>query len=839
MRIEPVRDDHGVMRDTRPRVVGDEASARGSTRARLMRGLTGSTWAVCCMFEGSLLVSWPQGSALAQTAAQAEAELPRIIVTARRAPEEAQNVPAALTTLSGEQTERYDISSLEKVAGALPGLIITRGNSGSGASIAMRGIGPNFSSIGIEQSVAVILDGVYYGQGRVIDEAFFDLAQIEVLKGPQALYWGKNSTAGVISVSSANPTDRRELVARVGYDFATENRTVAFVASGPVAEKLRLRLALNGQHMRGGNVSNDAPAATYSSIDAATGTPAAHAVPAPARDLPRERSFVARLTATYKPDDTLDLTLKATADHHRSGGTSWNDRLWKCPNAATEPCGEGFTVQQNPVPADIAATRPYMNAYGGQLYALYKSHGVTAKIDKTLPKVALSSVTNVQRFDYSALSDYDFSAAPQIWSDEHNRYRAVSEELRATTTFDQPLNFMAGLYFQRTKLVFAQGSALFGSENSLADPADRYLAFRKDSATTGRTSAAYLQATWKFRPGWEYVLGGRYTRETKTSYFAQPYVNPGFAPVYPAGARLDAQQRFHDFSPSTTLTWKPQQDLTIYAGYKTGYKSGGFSNSATISSFGNGLSDLAFGPESAKGFEAGAKATLLERRLRLNVDAYAYRYSDLQIDFYDAQRLTLMTTNAGSATVKGLEAAAEYLPPAVSGLKLLGSVQYNVSRYRSYIAPCYAGQSQPEGCLPIGPGGALRQDLRGKPTANAPRWTAMAGADYTFALRDELVLGLSGRVRYSSRYNVSPFGQPLAVQPAYASVDAAIQLGTLDERWQLALIGKNLTNRFIATSAFDQSGTGSPSGGATGTPANQFGLFAPPRTVALELTGRF
>jgi outer membrane receptor protein involved in Fe transport len=92
---------------------------------------------------------------------------------------------------------------------------------------------------------------------------------------------------------------------------------------------------------------------------------------------------------------------------------------------------------------------------------------------------------------------------------------------------------------------------------------------------------------------------------------------------------------------------------------------------------------------------------------------------------------------------------------------------------------------------------------------------------------------------HSSAYSVSPFGQPLAVQPSCVYGDASLRLGSLDERWQLALIAKNLTNKFVATSAFDQSGTGSASGGATGSPANHFGLFMPPRTVALELTGRF
>jgi len=788
---------------------------------------------------GLILCSWPAMDALAQSGAAAE--LPPVIVTARKVREESQNVPSSVTTISAEEVNRFDVTTIEKAGAITPGLIVTRGNSGSGASINLRGIGPNFSSIGIEQSVAVIVDGVYYGQGRIIDEAFFDLSQIEILKGPQALYWGKNSTAGVLSITSANPTDNRELMGRLGYEFRSRTPMAGFVVSGPVNEKIGLRLAVNGQNMNGGYVRNDAPAATYTTIDSATGGSTAHSVPPPSDpDLPDDRSFSTRLTATYRPDNTLDMALKATVGHRKTGSTSWNNRLWKCPtDPGGEPCGEGFTVRQNPVPPDVAATRTYMNEYGGQLYALYDSQGVTLKVDKTLPKVALSSITNYQRFQYSALSDYDFTASPQIWSDEHDEYHAFSEELRANTTWNLPVNFMGGLYFQSTQLDFEQGSALFGSENSAASTADRYLTFSKDSATSGRTTAIYGQVAWNFRPEWEYVLGGRYTTENKTSYFVQPYVNPAFTAIYPANARLDADQDFENFSPATTLTWKPERNLTVFGAYKTGYKSGGFSNSATISNFGNGLADLAFGPETVKGFEAGLRAILLDNRLRVSVDAYRYEYSDLQIDFFDAQLFTLITTNAGAATVKGIEAAAEYLPPAVRGLKLIGSAQYNDARYTNYIAPCYAGQSQAQGCVPTGPGGSLRQDLSGHPTANAPRWTGMIGADYDRAVAKDLLFGLSVRLRYSSDYSVSPFGQPLAQQSSYVNFDAALRVGTADDKWQIALIGKNLTNNFVATSSFDQPGTGSPTGGAGGIPANQFVVFAPPRTVALELTGRF
>ena len=147
--------------------------------------------------------------ALAQDAPQAGASggLEEIIVTARKRNESVQDIPVSVTALSTQQIRRQDISSLEKLSAKLPELVITKSSNGSGASLSIRGIGSNFSSIGIEQSVAVIVDGAYYGHGRVLEEGFFDLGRIEVLKGPQALFYGKNATAGVISITTADPGD--------------------------------------------------------------------------------------------------------------------------------------------------------------------------------------------------------------------------------------------------------------------------------------------------------------------------------------------------------------------------------------------------------------------------------------------------------------------------------------------------------------------------------------------------------------------------------------------------------------------------------------------------------
>ncbi len=788
------------------------------------------------------------GVSAAQTAAaQAQTQLAEVLVTARRTPENAQDVPIALAALSAERLANYDINTLEKLSAALADLILTRGNSGSGMDISLRGIGPNFSSIGIEQSVAVVIDGVYYGQGRVIDESLVDLAGIEVLKGPQALFFGKNSTAGVISITTADPGPRFESRIRAGYEFASQNPQGELIVSGPVTEQLGLRVAIYGQDMLGGYVRNVAPPGSYTTLDAVTFIPTTHEVPAPRnRDLPAESTVLGRLTANYHPSDSLTVTLKMSAERDRQGGTSWNDRLWKCPaghgtfpGTAAEPCGASFEIEQNPVPPGIAATRPDMARMGGQLYTQYESRAVTAQVEDRVGRLDLTSITNYQHFDYTSNSDYDFTAVPQIWSDQHNGYRAVSEELRARTSTGTALDFLAGLYYQDTGSKFAQSAVFFGSENTLAAATNRYVSVLKDSATDGQTFAGYGQVIWRFLPGWELTGGARYTRETKSSYFVQPYVNPFFAALYAANDRLSADQYFRNVSPEVTLSWKPTAAAMLYAAYRTGYKSGGFSNSADDVVNSAGVQDLTFRPETAHGVEGGLKLTV-QGRLRINVDLYHYRFDDLQVDFFNAQNFALITTNAGAASTAGAELQVEFLPFGIPGLGLHGSVNYNVAKYQHYIGPCYGGQTQAQGCNIVGPAPdrAALQDLSGKSTSDAPRWTGTAGIDYERRAGTRWLLTGSADLHLSSRYSVSPFAQPLDIQPAYATFDAALRLSTANNELQAALVGKNLTDRFIVTYTSDLPSTGTPSGGITGRMADQFALFAPSRSVLLQLTYR-
>ena len=165
------------------------------------------------------------------------------------------------------------------------------------------------------------------------------------------------------------------------------------------------------------------------------------------------------------------------------------------------------------------------------------------------------------------------------------------------TSFQFPINFAGGFYFQTTHLQFAQDVDFAGAQDSAAPPLDEYVAYNKSSATTGHTYAVFGQGIWDIVKNVELTAGARYTHETKDSYFEQPYVNPTllalFIPYDPASPTagggvcncnsIGAHQTFDNVSPEATLTWKPNKDLTLYGAYKTGYKSGGFSNSAILS----------------------------------------------------------------------------------------------------------------------------------------------------------------------------------------------------------------------------------------------------------------
>jgi iron complex outermembrane recepter protein len=471
------------------------------------------------------------------------------------------------------------------------------------------------------------------------------------------------------------------------------------VVSGPVTDTIGLRLAVRSSDMSGGYIQNVAPATTMTTHNLADGVATPHAAPKPTQDLPGEHDLSARVTAQYTPSDRFQLTAKAGITRYRTDNATSNYEMVNCPkgvaqNDPGENCVQDRKIRQNDLPADIGATNPLLGRHDGRLYQDYDASVVSANAAYTGDKVDITSVTGLHRFVNYFLGDYDFTANVNggTWGSERSQYKAFSEEIRTQTKLEGPLNFMGGVYYQKSRLDFDQQIIFPGAlENSLAsDPTKRYITVAKLSYTDGTTFAAFGQVQWKVTPKLELDAGARYTRETKDSQFVQPYVISAYQPVFRQNHPIAATQSFNDLSPEVTLTYTPRDNLTAFVGYKQGFKSGGFSGSALDSAIGNTtVADLAFAPERVIGFEGGLRTLLFDRTLRLAVGAYRYTYSDLQIDYFDAAKIQFITKNAASSLAQGLEFEAEWKPLPLPSLTLRGTLNYNRARYRDFAdAPC-------------------------------------------------------------------------------------------------------------------------------------------------------
>ncbi len=770
--------------------------------------------------------------------------LEEIVVTARKRVESLQNIPVAVSALSAEQIERRDLTSLEKIAATTPQFTVGRTSSGSGAQMSMRGIGSNSTSIGIEQSVAVVVDGAYSGQGRVIYQGFLDLERAEILRGPQALFYGKNATAGVVSLQTKDPGEDVEIIGRLGYEFGSERLTGEAILSTPITDKLGIRIALRGLHMWGGYYDNTSPTIPYPTTDIVTGATSNFTAPVSDSEMPQEEEFIGRITLKWEPTDRLSARLKGAYNSNEVNNNSWNYVSFACATgfstlAPDVPCEDDvFEVHQNDMPPEVAAETNF--ARDGSLYNDFEIWYITGQIDYEFDDMSLTSVFNYSETENSWNCNCAYQTGP-IWATEFSTWREYSNETRLITDFDGPVNLLMGIYFQDTHRDFAQNVIFAGSENSAAPPGQRFVSYLKDSETDGQTISAFGQVTWDILDNVELAGGVRWLRETKDSFFVQPYVNPGLTALFVEGEFVRADQTFKNWSPEVTVTWFPTDDLTLYAGYRTAYKSGGLSNSGIYSALSTTPDeDFIFEPEEAQGFEIGLKSTLLDSQLRLNVTAYRYKFTNLQVDFFNAPTFAFLTVNAGSSLARGIETEFEYAPRAVPGLSLLGSLNYNKARYQEFIGPCYSGQSVQAGCpSPTGPGGFPQQDLSGTPPAVAPEWTATLGGYYETALTKNYDVGFSTHLRYSDDYLASNLGSELSRVDSYVTVDASVRFMSTDRTWEFAVIGKNLTDQQYFLGMQDAPATGSGTGTPDGIAADQSGYGTIPRTVEVQFTYRF
>lgn len=761
------------------------------------------------------------------------AHLEEIVVTARKREESLQNVPVAVTVVSRELLTNTLANDLTKFGELVPQVSLSQGGSGTGAVITVRGVSSGSNDAGLDQSVAIEIDDVPISRGQVISAAIFDVEQVQILQGPQALFFGKNTPAGVISLRSANPTERFEASVTSGYELVSDQRFADAVVSGPMTEKLKARLALRASKMDGW-IRNVAEPLT-DIIQPGVTNPGATA----GDRGPAIRDYAGRLTLQWTPSHDFDVTLKWMKDRqHRNSGNATTEPF--CIEPTIDPiitvnrvvyrlpgadCKRNRRKSHGSVAAEYAMNFPYAN--GGKPYFDSTLDLASLTFDKRFDAFALRATTGYYDQTVQQMSVSDWSPYASIFAASRERYTLWTQEARANTYFDGPVNLMLGAYYESFERPFSNAPDI----NHVFNPvAQNYMYVDMQSKTTGRYASGFAQVRWNIVPSLELAVGARYSHDEKKIRIENVNPNPALTSsvLAPGGRVLRSKFSDDNVSPEATLIWHPRDEHTLYAAYKTGYKGGGLSNNFLVAPSAT-PDNIRFKPEKAEGFEIGYKATMSDRRLRVDANAYRYNYDDLQVASYNAATITFTVNNAAAARIKGVQGSVQWL--ATNDLTLQASFGYNRARYRSYRnAQCYAGQTAAQGCIGVGATSAY-QDLSGKALLRAPELTYSLGANYRIPLIQGWNTSLSVHASHSDAFETATDYAPGGHQRSFWLLNAGIHVGPDDGKYEVAVIGRNLTDSYYMLNVVGWSNSGNP---------NQYvGFFNRPREVVLQATARF
>jgi outer membrane receptor protein involved in Fe transport len=770
-----------------------------------------------------------------QVAGAAPADDPqKVVISARRRSERMIDVPVAATAVNAADIRQYDLTQVANIKLVAPQITFDRGFTGGGASISMRGVSSSSLDAGLEQSVLLDFDGMAISRGRVLNDAMFDIDEIDVLKGPQTLYFGKNSPGGVVSVKSASPTRKLTGYARLGYETTSDMPSVEAAIGGPLSENMGFRVALLDSKSKGyiENQNSGVPDLVRTAASGSTFVPAS-----PAR-LGAEEKLATRISLSYDNDD-FDASLKMLFSRYRGQGLQSFSEVMGCPAGVTKPRVLGITDPNGDCVLNNKSSQGWLsptiiNAWpevksngGGRPYSKNDTILPTLTLNYKAGDIKLTSVTGYYDYDYVSQGNADATSYSYYWSYSNEKNKSFYQEVRAVSSYPGMLNFSAGGHYENNRRTLYVGGA---NGPVLQDAATgRYENYDNQQHNRSHAYSVFGQVSVNFRKDLELSAGGRYTQETKKLSSSNVYVNPNSAGFLAQGTVIAGDKTEHNFSPEATLTWHPTPDTMLYGAYKTGFLSGGYSNPGTLSPV-TSIKSLSFSAEKVKGFELGGKATLLNHKLTGSVTAYRYEYTGLPLTSLialDATRVTFVTQNAATTIARGVELEGSYRP--VKGLMLRGSASYNDAYFSDFAkAQCYTGQTAANGCVADPVTKASTQDLSGKVVYRSPKWLLTAGAAYEWMARPDLRVNVNADVRRSTAYYAGLNLNPTSYQPGYTTLNAGVRL-TYNDRWSVAVIGRNLTNRIYATLAVDKPG------GA----GEAFAVAGEPRMVVIQLEGKF
>lgn len=722
----------------------------------------------------------------------AEATIPgEIVVTARRRNETLQDTPVAITAINASMLENKAAMTIGDLTGAAPNLLITNQNAGAAAAnLSIRGLTYADVEKSQEPTVGVVVDGVFIGTstGQFFD--FFDIEQIEVLRGPQGTLFGRNTIGGVINIRRSRPTGEFGGKLEVSYGRFNTLATRAVVnvplsSDGSFAAKaFYFHNESDGWYKQSQNGDR--------------------------RGFSNNENFGASFQ--YKPvGGDFDALLTLEKQIQKSDPVVSN-----LTNSTEVFCGF--------IPANECnrnSTSDLYTVFGQANLTRYSAPAATFEMNYDLGGVTLTSITGYRESKENQTQDFDGSSVDLYYVRRLQDYKQFSQEVRAAGKFTDSFDYVAGVYYFRSSYDLAQYSRVFG----FAPTVDPLIFDTNPQTVEGKTRSVALfgDFNWAFADQWRLSFGGRYTKDKKSLSNAFGGVEIG-----------RGSDTFKKFTPKIGVDFRPNEETMLYASWSRGYRSGGFSPRAGTSA----SASIAYQPETVDSYEVGTKLDLFDRKLQFNVAAFYSKYDGLQ------QNNTLscpscatgnetVTSNVGSATIKGIE--FDFTARPATGLTITGSLGLLDSKFKGFVV----GGISPVSGLVV-PYDYSDNDLIYNPKANAS-----LAADYTVPTSfGEVTANLSYRYigRYDQQISIGGLGGNLTTGPIVVAgndprvrtdrqglVDASLstKFDLAGTEARLTLFGRNLADDRGPTHGFTVSGLWS------------FGTAREPRTYGATLGVKF
>lgn len=762
--------------------------------------LVGTSWTAIAQAQTA-----PTGQPASQEEVVQPATSGDIVVTARKREENLREVPISITALGGDTIREKLIVNQAELSFRVPNFQQTNGVN---VASFMRGIGSG-SNPSFEQAVGTFVDGIYAGRGAQQTYPYFDLERAEVLRGPQVTLYGNSAIAGAVNAISRKPGKELSADLKGSYEFNNRQVRLDGGVTLPVSEDFAIRVAGFFDKLDKGWLTTFRPTQ----------------FPGFMRYDPQWRNWGGRVSARYHvlPDLTVDL--KYEIFRLKQNGNT----LQAVSNAGTPTVTE-FTFNRQ---RTFGNGPPLPNYEYDALRMRSQTVQGTVALDTSLG--TLSATSAYVWYKWLLNTEADQSPVPLLNFVHHEDFNNFSQELRLTSDGVGRFDYVAGLFFQKEHL-FLEGEfeSNFAAIGQPVPPFARII--RLDQKT--ESFASFFDGNYKLTDRLILNLGARYLYSKKTaSQYSRAHniidnaPRPDLEVPLPALGNRSYFSLFfgqphqfdglslaeNHFMPLAGLKYQFTDDHMLYGKVVKGAKAGGFDWAV------NNLNrdSVPFKPEKATSYELGVKGTFRDVGLSYGLTAYRMEVKDLQVSAFDGN-LGYIVGNAAEARSKGIE--ADFNWNIAGGFRLNGTLGYTDAKYISFPgAACYV-----ELRLATPAGTVCRRDLSGGRLPFTAKWTWSLGGQYTLDLSD---FNIRTNVDYShrGRTNIAAITDPGQYERPVGLLDARITLSPARGGWQVAVIGKNLTNELYST-----YGTEAPS-----NPLVRLRNTERPRQIAVELGWNF